>query len=247
MVVGRYGSGESIISGRSRCTHCRAQIAWYDNIPVVSFLMLRGRCRRCRHEISWSYMTTEIAMGVLFVLVAIIMGLTMTSGMVATAIVLLYCLIFAALLMIAIYDLRTMQIPMLVVLVGLGLIGVLLGLEYLTGILSNNELISRALGGLVGFGALWVLSTVSRERWMGAGDAYIGLMGGLMVGFSEIFFLLTVAFGLGAVVGIVMLFATKATGKTALPFAPFLIVATIITVLLPLCVPDIALAIPYFG
>ncbi len=247
VVVGRYGSEDSIVSGRSKCPECGAQITWYDNIPVISFALLSGRCRGCGKSISWQYPATELVMGGIFALTASLMGFDATGGLITWLMVVLFCAIFAALVMIAVYDLRTMQIPMLIVWAALVLVVILISVQYFAQIIYDGELVSRIIGGLIGFGFLWFIAFISRERAMGAGDAYIGLIGGLLVGFSEVVFLLTVAFGLGAVLGICAILLRLASRKTAVPFAPFLIIATIITVLLPLTMSNIATIIPYFS
>lgn len=74
VVIHRVPRQESVVRGRSRCPHCSGVIAAYDNIPVLSFLLLRGRCRRCRQPISVRYVTVELATAGGFALVALAAG-----------------------------------------------------------------------------------------------------------------------------------------------------------------------------
>jgi len=66
VVIDRYPKGESVVLPRSRCPQCRNPIAWYDNIPVISWLVLRARCRKCGGRISWRYPLVELLTGFLF-------------------------------------------------------------------------------------------------------------------------------------------------------------------------------------
>ena len=68
VLVLRYETHEKTSTGRSQCTSCKKEIAWYDNIPLLSFLILRARCRHCREAISWQYPLVELAGGILFAL-----------------------------------------------------------------------------------------------------------------------------------------------------------------------------------
>jgi leader peptidase (prepilin peptidase)/N-methyltransferase len=69
VVISRYPKGESVVLPRSRCPQCKNPIAWYDNIPVISWLVLRGRCRKCGGHISWRYPLVELLIGCLFAVV----------------------------------------------------------------------------------------------------------------------------------------------------------------------------------
>src|SRR5919202_3898344 len=74
VVAHRVPRGEGIVTGRSRCPSCGAQIAAYDNVPIVSWLVLRGRCRSCGTRISWRYPLTEAGLGALFAATVLALG-----------------------------------------------------------------------------------------------------------------------------------------------------------------------------
>src|SRR2546423_15569654 len=77
--IHRLPLGESVVAPRSRCPGCRTPIGARDNVPVLSFLLLRGRCRHCGAEISWRYPAVEAATGLLYLAVAWREGLTMPA------------------------------------------------------------------------------------------------------------------------------------------------------------------------
>ena len=79
VVIFRLASRESFLTSRSRCPHCRQTIAWYDNIPLLSFVLLLGRCRRCQAPISWQYPLVELVTGIALVLLYQRFGLTLDT------------------------------------------------------------------------------------------------------------------------------------------------------------------------
>ena len=107
-LIWRLYKDESL-SGRSYCPHCRQTIAWYDNIPLLSFILLGGRCRRCQKTISWQYPLVELATAVLFVLT---WQLDMTTQNFSLQLLRDWLLI-VTLIIIFVYDFRWQLVPML--------------------------------------------------------------------------------------------------------------------------------------
>ncbi len=100
---------EDFVSRRSCCPQCGNLIAWFDNIPLFSFLMLRGKCRHCKEKISWQYPAVEAVTGLLFPLIGIyFFDVTLLSAWIETVWLLG---LFSLLIVIALYDARTMEIP----------------------------------------------------------------------------------------------------------------------------------------
>ncbi len=247
VLIARFNTGESVVWGRSRCRGCRTPIAWYDNIPLLSFLFLRGRCRGCGRFFGWMYPLTELVVGTIFALTAAAFFQAHEPSTAVKTVV--YCLVFALLVAVAVYDLRTMEIPMNWVWAAAGIIVVGWLFEYLSGATDLPERIGGALlGASVSFGFLYLLSFFSDERWMGYGDAYVALVGGLLTGFPAAVLFLTAAFGLGALVGSILLLSNSHSLKSEIPFAPFLVAAVLLIVLLPEFFPSVESWLPYhFG
>jgi leader peptidase (prepilin peptidase) / N-methyltransferase len=209
VVAHRVPRGESIVTGRSRCPGCGATVAAYDNIPVLSWLVLRGRCRRCGVRISVRYPLTELAMAALFAATVLILG-TDDVGELAFGLVL--C---ALLVTVTLTDLERRVIPNAVLAAG-ALIG--LGIAVLTDPASLPE---RGLAA-AGAGGLLLLVALAYPRGMGMGDVKLVAVMGLYLG-QAVAPALLIGFGAGALVGLVMIARGGAAArKQALPFGPFL-------------------------
>jgi leader peptidase (prepilin peptidase)/N-methyltransferase len=174
VVVYRLPRGESIAWPGSRCPRCEAPIAFYDNVPLLSWLWLRGRCRRCRAPIAWRYPALELLTGLLFLAVAARYGASLEA--------LLWMGFAAALVAAAAIDFEHQIIPDEISLGGLaaGLVAVP-GLAALAGGSFLAALGESALGALLGGGALWAVGFAHArlsvalgrrfEHWPGDGEA----------------------------------------------------------------------------
>jgi leader peptidase (prepilin peptidase)/N-methyltransferase len=230
--------GESIVRPRSRCPRCRTPIAWYDNVPVLSWLILRARCRSCGAPISIRYPLVELAGGAAAWLAVGRHGLGI-AALVEFAFV-------AALLVIALIDLDTWTVHRAVSfpLIGLGLAA---NLVHLGGAPSPR---SSALGAAIAYGALalfaWGATALFRrtgrigpdEEAMGFGDVHILTAVGAFLGAGALLPLVLLASVQGSVVGLALQLAGRSTrgagdgGKAmpdgwvpprnAVPFGPFL-------------------------
>ncbi len=188
---------ESVVSGRSRCDDCRQQIAWYDNIPILSYLLLRAKCRHCDKPISAYHPVLELSSGLWLVTCYLGFGLT-APFFVAGAFGLVLLLIFS-------YDLRYSLIPNVVVIPAIVTALALLGAQavlFYTGspinlmLFSSNPL-DYLIGGAVGGGFFLLLSLLSRGRWIGGGDLKLGLLLGLLLGWPYVAVALIVAYLIG--------------------------------------------------
>lgn len=231
VVIYRMDMAESLM-GRSYCRHCKAQIAWYDNIPFFSFLILKGRCRDCEKKISWQYPAVEIATGIIFAIVGYVYFDMANSASWMTTIYFLG--IMSALLVIFVYDLLHMEIPGLILWPAIGwAIGFNLFFDFKSVEIGNNILnsvtYSGALAGLVAFLFFFILVVVSKEKWMGMGDAQLAILLGLILGWPKIILGLMMAFFLGALIGLILIALKKKKMSSQLPFAPFMILGSLIS------------------
>jgi len=233
VVIYRLNLAESLL-GRSHCPHCKNKISWYDNIPLLSFILLFAKCRYCQKNISWQYPLMELATGIIFAETAYVFLL---NGRLENWLETIFYLgLFSALLVIFVFDLKHLEIPMPVL--WLALIWTLFFLLVLDGItfipgqtIFSSRIFSGNLGGLLAFIFFFALSFGSKEKWMGMGDTYLALLIGLSLGWTKIFFALLLAFFLGSLVGIGLVIFRKKTLKSQIPFGPFLVSGAIMTVL----------------
>ena len=223
VVIHRVPRQESIVRPRSSCPACANEILARDNIPVVSWLVLRGRCRFCSAPISPRYPFIEIATGVLFALAAVRFGPTVEAAA--------YSILFAALVAITAIDVELRLIPKRIVwpafLIGTGL------LSAAALVIGNPRLMLDAvIGAAAAFIVLFVIHLIS-PRGMGFGDVRLAALLGLFLGWlgpAHVGLGLFLGFVSGGVGGIAALAAGRSR-KSALPFGPFLAIGTIAAVL----------------
>jgi leader peptidase (prepilin peptidase) / N-methyltransferase len=237
----RIPGGKSIVLPASACTKCGATIRPYDNIPVVSYLLLGGKCRKCKNPISAMYPAVELLTGVLFLGCYEVFGLTPEA---------LKWAIFSAIMVVLVFtDLRERILPDVVNYTGFAL-G--LGLSFFTSPFDGTALAiakrifefpppapllsfaDALLGAAAGSGLLWVVSEVyfrlrGREG-MGLGDVKMMLMAGTFLGLKRT--LLTIFAGsiLGSVLGIAVIVARRKDSDYELPFGTFLGMAALLVV-----------------
>ena len=241
-VVYRLNAVESFWE-RSHCPKCKKKVHWSDNIPLVSFFLLSARCRDCGEKISWQYPLVELGTGMMFALVGrYFFVLERSETWVTTAFLLT---IFSLLLVIFVYDFKYMEIPMLVLWLGVFLAVAYLVFEDWTGFVPNisNIMSLQLFSGVVGGGILFLfffgLSWYSKETWMGEGDAYLGLLIGLVALWPNVIFVLMLSSVMGVLVSVALMLAKKKTLKSQVPFAPFLVLGTFLTIMLPKIFPQI--------
>jgi leader peptidase (prepilin peptidase)/N-methyltransferase len=221
VVVHRVPRGESLVRPRSRCPACGTQIRAIDNVPVVSWLVLRGRCRACGAQISAAYPLIELAPGVLFAAVALryrdpwaIVLLAPFSGL---------------LLALSVIDARTKKIPNRLVYPSL-----LLSAGYLVvaRIFGADVDLARSVLGLLALGGGLLIVAMIVPRGMGMGDVKLGALIGLILGargLGPVGVAAGAAIILGGVAAVVALLG-GASRKQALPFGPFLALGAVIAV-----------------
>lgn len=207
VVVHRLPEGESIVSPRSRCPACGAQLAAYDNVPVLSWLALRGRCRRCRAPISARYPLVEILTAAVFAAIALVRGVDAE---------LVLELPFAAMLIaIAAIDIERRIVPNRIV-------GPAAAYGIAAGAVLRSDLLPELLAAGAGAFLGMLLVALAYPHGMGMGDVKLAGVTGLYLGLAVVPALL-VAFLAGTLVGVGIIVARGvAARKHAVPFGPFL-------------------------
>jgi len=214
VLIYRLPLKENIATNRSHCMKCGKQIQWYDLVPLVSYIILRGKCRNCGDKISVQYPLIEAINGVGYVLIFTVNGFTLLS--------ILNCLVFSILIVIAVIDWRTFEIP-----VSLNIsIGVLAIFKI---ILNMNNLLVALIGFCAISGFLLILYFITRGRGIGGGDIKLMAAAGLYLGWKNIILAFVIGCILGAVIHLILM---KVYNKShMLAFGPYLSAGILISIL----------------
>jgi leader peptidase (prepilin peptidase)/N-methyltransferase len=236
--IHRWPRDLSVVSPRSRCPECEKPIAWFDNIPVLSFILLRGQCRNCRAGISWRYPAVELITALLFAAVVARFGATLNAAH--------YCVLCAMLVTLAFSDAETRILPDEFTVGGffVGLIaavfvpvpdstfGAIAGLSqwHLSWrwISFGEALLGAVLpAGTLWFGG-WLFEKLRQKQGLGLGDVKMMAMVGAFLGVRGTLLTLIAGSVLGSIVGIIYIKATKQDAATyELPFGTFLAASAI--------------------
>ena len=203
---------ESVVSPASRCTHCQGPIAWYDNIPVLSYVALRGTCRHCDGRISLRYPLVEV-------LTAVIAVLLFRLGLPPREFA-LYSVYAAGLIVITFIDIDHKIIPDVITIPSIMIApGIALIVEHIT-------MMDALIGALAGGGVLWIIARgyelIRKQEGMGLGDVKMLAMIGAFQGWEAVPFSLLVGSMIGTVVGIGTIIARRGKLDMEIPFGPFL-------------------------
>jgi leader peptidase (prepilin peptidase)/N-methyltransferase len=210
VLISRWGNEEGALFGRSRCPRCRTQLAWYDLVPVLSFLILRGECRKCHKKISWQYPLVELAMASVLFLFVYQYGINLSLHEVFLGLLMLG---FASLLF---FDLVHFILPD-------GIIGpMIIGVGGHMAIWNAEQILSTAFTGLLACALFAILYIVSRGEWIGFGDVKLAFLIGLAFGYPFGVLIIIISIWAAAIVGASLILLRKATAKSAIPFGAFL-------------------------
>ncbi|MEW6377604.1 MAG: prepilin peptidase [Thermodesulfobacteriota bacterium] len=215
----RLPKEESIITPGSHCPHCKNPIRFYDNIPLVSYLLLMGKCRHCHGTISFQYPLVEgmTALSSLFLFIKFGPSLNY----------LLYFSFVAALIVITVIDLYYQIIPDLISLPGIG-VG-LLGSLIIPQITFINSLIGIILGGGSLFGVATLYQWLFKREGMGGGDVKLLAMIGAFLGWKAVILTILLSSLIGSLTGIIIMVLKAKNFKYAIPFGPFLSLGAVIS------------------
>lgn len=243
VVVDRMPKEESLVKTRSHCDHCQHKLAWFDLVPLFSYFSLRGRCRYCKVSLSFYYPLVEIITGLLFMLVVFfVFGLHplffITDIRLILAAVYFFCIV-GALTIIFFVDLKYGIIPFTVVgfALVLSIIWYLLfpylnfaptELSFVA--LRSEYLLNYFLSGLGAFLFFLALFLGTKGRGLGFGDVVFAFLMGFLLGFPKIILAFYIAFLAGAFISLILiLVGRKKLKKSSIPFGPFLVLGTIIS------------------
>ncbi|MCG6533922.1 MAG: prepilin peptidase [Syntrophales bacterium LBB04] len=215
--IRRIPVGESLVLPASHCPKCNCAIRYYDNIPIISYLLLQGKCRHCREKISLQYPLVELLTAIVALLLFWKFGPNLK---------LLFSFIFTcSLIVITFVDLEHQIIPDIITLPGIPIFFLMavfaMGITWLDSV----------LGLLIGGGILYAIAIgyelIRKAEGMGGGDIKLLAMLGAFFGWQSLFFILFVSSFIGAIVGLTVILTKGKDLKYAVPFGPFLSLAAI--------------------
>lgn len=214
--VHRIPRGESVAFPGSHCPQCEQAIAWYDNIPLFSWLWLKGRCRHCQQSISWRYPLLELLMGLSWALLAWRYGF---SPLLLEALVLVSWLWILSLI-----DLETGLLPNV-----LTFPGMFIGLLFSWWL---GDVLSGVIGLVAGYGFFWLIAKVylwlTGREGMGYGDFKLLAMLGAFMGWQALPFIVFLSSLTGALIGSALLLLSGKGMRVEIPFGPYLAAAGMI-------------------
>ena len=237
VVCDRLPARGSLLRPPSHCPGCGRQLRAMEMIPVISYLALRGRCRACGERIPWRVLAVEVGNAALFALLAWKIG--------PVAPLLIYTLYGCLLLVIVVIDLEHQLILNVVILPAIALALLMIPLRRILGdtpwahtallatwvpiswglTMGQVAALSQMLGGAIAFAIFFLIWLVSPQG-MGDGDVRLALFSGLITGFPGALIAVLASFVLGGVTAVLLLLARRVDRKTAIPFAPFLVITT---------------------
>jgi len=212
------------LTDRSECLHCHHTLAWYDLLPIVSWLTLRGRCRYCHTFIGWSELLAEVGLALTFIVSYLVWPypLTIPLGVLVFTLWLIACTMMAILL---IYDAKWSLLPFAI---NIGLIVVAVLFRAAVTFAGNPLELWSLVGGIALLGGLYLV--FSLVGWVGMGDGILGIGLALLLGKGQYAFLaLFIANLLGCFMLIPLYFRRQLHHQARIPFGPFMIVGAVIT------------------
>jgi leader peptidase (prepilin peptidase)/N-methyltransferase len=212
----RLPAKQSIVFPASSCPNCKEPIKAYDNIPLLSYFLLKGRCRYCGESISWQYPAVELATGLLFLGLAYKWGFDLKT--------LIYAILICALIIVSVIDIYYQIIPDKITLPGIGL-GLLMAFLSLLTINWVHALLGLSVGG----GILYVAAFLSRGG-MGGGDIKLAALIGVFLGWENMLLTIFASVLLGSLAGVTLMLFKGKGRKDKIPFGPFLALGALISI-----------------
>ena len=248
----RLPRDESIAFPPSHCTNCSTPIKFYQNIPVISYLLLGGKCSSCKEPISVIYPVVELFTAVLVTLLFYKYGVTIETFV--------YVILALSLIVISFIDLEHFIIPNVItlpgIIIGLAynllitdwgfLLKIIPGLDFgnIFYIAPRIPALNSVFGIIIGGGTLLLIAylykIIRKREGMGMGDVKLLAMLGAFLGINGVFFIILVSSLVGSVIGITLILIQRGNMKLALPYGPFISFAAVLFLFTgPIVIPAI--------
>jgi leader peptidase (prepilin peptidase)/N-methyltransferase len=242
VVVDRMKAGRDWVRGRSECEHCKHTLSAVDLIPIFSWLISRGKCRYCHKSLSRAYPLTELFLGLAFVISYLLWPYDL-SGAYNIALLVTWLVALVIMAGLFVYDLRWFLLPNKLVYPLIAISGVWVGILALHPDLTSPTVLDYGLSLLVSVGLFFLLSIVSRGKWIGDGDIRLGVAIGLFTGsWVQSWLVIFIA----SIVGVLSILPSVLRKKQSvnkvikmkIPFGPLLLIGLYIVVLFGTTVVD---------
>lgn len=236
----------------SVCLHCGKQIHWYDNIPIISWLVLGGKCRYCREKIGIADFLSEVSMGVAFLMLSWAYLIPMINNWevlardpqqlgLQLASFILTLLMLVVLVILAVYDAKWGELPLVLLLLAVNMGAIILVLKLISTRLAGGEaipeLLNAAIGALILAGTCFLIYKVSHERLMGGGDWILALA--LALALADWWLALWTIFLANLLGDLIALPGAMKKGNHVVHFGPFLVSAFVIVLVLGNALPQL--------
>jgi len=216
----RVPEGKSIVHPPSSCPVCGKSIRFYDNIPLLSWLILRGRCRYCQTPIAFRYVLVELLGGLMAVCVYVKFGPSIEG--------IVYYAFIAALIVIIFIDIDHQIIPDVI-----SLPGIPLGFAasfFMPAITWMDSLIGLVAGGGILYAVAWGYALITGKEGMGGGDIKLLAMIGAFIGWKGVLVTIFMGSAIGTLAGLAAMLAEKKDMKMRIPFGPFLAIGAVVSI-----------------
>ena len=217
----RLPINKNIALGRSFCTNCKKKIAWFDNIPVLSYLILRSKCRNCKKKISFQYFLVELLSILNFTVIYLLFGITLTT--------ILLIILSLAFLIIFFIDLRHYIIPNSIT-YPMMILGFIKSFDPNLNFIFPNY-INSLIGGIFGYAMIWSIiyfyKQIKKKDGMGLGDAKLFAVIGFWFGWISIPFIIFLSSIIALIYVLPDLLKNSKKMSSQIPFGPFIIIGTI--------------------
>jgi prepilin signal peptidase PulO-like enzyme (type II secretory pathway) len=214
----RLANGLDIVRARSACIKCKKTIAWYDLVPVLSYLQLRGKCRSCGEKISMQYWLVELVLALLF----LSSGLEWISGNSSALSLFRDLFVQTVLVFLFLFDLRYYLLPDIVTIPS---IIIIFGINLYLGVSLSHLILAILIGA--GFFAAQFL--ISKGTWIGGGDIRLGALMGAILSWPGIILGLFSSYIIGSIVAMGLVLSGKSKFGAKIPFGTFLAIGTFIS------------------
>tara|TARA_Y100001936_G_C15911093_1_gene578601 strand:- start:46 stop:786 length:741 start_codon:yes stop_codon:yes gene_type:complete len=220
--IHRLPKDQDVVSGRSHCPKCKKKIFWYDNIPLLSYLLLNGKCRKCKKKISIQYSFVEFISIFLFINIYYLFGISLTS--------ILLMILGLSFIIIFFIDLKHFIIPNSITFPMMAL-GFIKSFDPNLNSMFPNYVLSL-LGGLFGYGIIWSIiffyKLIKKKEGMGLGDAKLLGVIGFWFGLKSIPFVIFLSSTIALISVIPDLLKKSKRMSSKIPFGPYIIIGTLV-------------------